>query len=152
METNLNNNADRLYRPSCTEAAAGSYSPLVLAFMGDTVYETAVRTMLVMRGNARPNDLNKQKNRLVKAAAQSAMMDALEPLLTEAEEAVYRRGRNAKSYTMAKNATMGDYRRATGFEALIGYLYLSGQEKRMYELLDAGIASLMAADELHRRR
>ena len=152
METNLNNNADRLYRPSCTEAEAGSYSPLVLAFMGDTVYETAVRTMLVMRGNARPNDLNKQKNRLVKAAAQSAMMDALEPLLTEAEEAVYRRGRNAKSYTMAKNATMGDYRRATGFEALTGYLYLSGQENRMYELLDAGIASLMAADELHRRR
>ena len=147
METNLNNDAGRLYRPSCTEAEAGSYSPLVLAFMGDTVYETAVRTMLVMRGNARPNDLNKQKNRLVKAAAQSAMMDTLEPLLTEAEEAVYRRGRNAKSYTMAKNATMGDYRRATGFEALIGYLYLSGQENRMYELLDAGIASLMAAKE-----
>ena len=91
METNLNNNADRLYRPSCTEAEAGNYSPLVLAFMGDTVYETAVRTMLVMHGNARPNDLNKQKNRLVKAAAQSAMMDTLEPLLTEAEEAVYRR-------------------------------------------------------------
>ena len=83
METNLNNNADRLYRPSCTEAEAGSYSPLVLAFMGDTVYETAVRTMLVMRGNARPNDLNKQKNRLVKAAAQSAMMDALEQRAAE---------------------------------------------------------------------
>ena len=135
METNLNNNADRLYRPSCTEAEAGSDSP-----------------MLVMHGNARPNDLNKQKNRLVKAAAQSAMMDTLEPLLTEAEEAVYRRGRNAKSYTMAKNATMGDYRRATGFEALIGYLYLSGQEDRMYELLDAGIAGVTAADDLHRRR
>ena len=62
--------------------------------------------------------------------------------LTEAEEAVYRRGRNAKSYTMAKNATMADYRRATGFEALVGYLYLSGRKERAYALIAAGISAL----------
>ena len=69
------------------------------------------------------------------------MMETIEPMLTEAEEAVYRRGRNAKSYTMAKNATMADYRRATGFEALVGYLYLSGRKERAYALIAAGISA-----------
>ena len=127
-----------------TEAEAGNYSPLVLAFLGDAVYELAVRTMLVKPGNARPNQLNRKKSQLVRAEAQSAMMAMIEPELTEAEEAVYHRGRNAKSYTSAKNASITDYRRATGFEALIGYLYLSGQTDRMYKIIALGIAALQA--------
>ena len=130
------------FEPDMTEAEAGSYSPLALAFQGDAFYELAVRTMLLSEGNARPNDLNRRKRRLVNAGAQSQMMETIEPMLTEAEEAVYRRGRNAKSYTMAKNATMADYRRATGFEALVGYLYLSGRKERAYALIAAGISAL----------
>ena len=79
---------------------------------------------------------------IVKAESQSAMIGVIEPMLSEHEEAVYKRGRNAKSYTSAKNASIGDYRRATGFEALIGYLYLSGQYERMMELVKAGLESL----------
>ena len=75
----------------------------------------------------------------MKAAAQSAMMEVIEPMLTEEEHSVYRRGRNAHSPTMAKNATMSDYRRATGFEALMGYLYLKEDFDRITELVRAGI-------------
>ena len=76
---------------------------------------------------------------MVKASAQSSMMEHLMELLTEEEAAVYKRGRNAKSVTMAKNATMSDYRRATGFEALMGYLYLTEQWKRMLDLIKIGL-------------
>ncbi len=134
-----NNTRDVRYLPHCTIEEAGSYSPLTLAFLGDSVYELSVRTMLMNHGNARPNDINKRKNSYVKAAAQSKMMEAIEPLLTEKERSVYRRGRNAKSYTMAKNASMADYRRATGFEALMGFLYLSCQNERLYELIGIGV-------------
>ena len=133
------------YIPSLTAAEAGSYSPLVLAFVGDSFYEQAIRTMFVLHGNARPNDLNRRKNRLVSAEAQSAMTEVLLPLLTEEEEKIYRRGRNARSYTSAKNASITDYRRATGFEALIGYLYLTGRTERAYELIDAAAVSFMKA-------
>lgn len=81
------------------------------------------------------NKMNRIVSSLVKAETQSKMIGLIEPVLTEAEEGIYKRGRNAKSYTSAKNATIGDYRRATGFEALIGYLYLSGQYMRMVELI-----------------
>ncbi|MGN0255710.1 MAG: Mini-ribonuclease 3 [Chordicoccus sp.] len=145
MEESVNKNPDKdqklreRFIPDKTEKEAGSYSPLVLAFIGDSAYELLVRTMLVNPGNARPNDLNRHKMSLVKADAQSDMMDVLEPLLTDAESRIYHRGRNAKSYTTAKNATVADYRRATGFEALIGYLYLTGQGDRMMELVSTGI-------------
>lgn len=118
-----------------------TYSPLTLAYIGDGVYELVIRTLLVERGNCQPQKLHKRASALVKAQAQSAMMEALTPLLTEEELSVYRRGRNAKSYTMAKNATMGDYRRATGFEALMGYLYLTEQEQRMLELIKEGLSA-----------
>ncbi len=116
-----------------------SYSPLTLAYIGDGVYELIVRTILVKRGNRPVNQLHRQASSLVKAAAQSAMMETLEPLLTEEEKSVYRRGRNAHSPTMAKHATMADYRRATGFEALLGYLYLKEDFARLVELVRAGI-------------
>ena len=75
----------------------------------------------------------------MKASAQSAMIEKLKPYLTEEEMGVFKRGRNAKAATMAKNATMSDYRRATGFEALMGYLYLTEQWERMLELMKIGI-------------
>ena len=118
-----------------------TYSPLTLAYIGDGAYELIVRTVLVKRGNCPVNRLHKQASSLVKAASQSAMMEVLEPMLTEEEAGVYRRGRNAHSPTMAKHATMSDYRRATGFEALIGYLYLKEDFTRMTELVHAGLTA-----------
>ena len=117
-------------------------SPLTLAYVGDAVYELIVRTILVRRDNCPVNLLNKKASSLVKAAAQSAAMAVLEPQLTEEEASVYRRGRNAHPSTKAKNATVGDYRRATGFEALVGYLYLKKEEERLLELVSLGIRSL----------
>ena len=116
-----------------------SYSPLTLAYLGDGVYELVIRTVLVKEGNCPVNQLHKRASRLVKASAQSAMIERLEPLLTEEEYNVYKRGRNAHSPTMAKHASMSDYRRATGFEALMGYLYLKEDFSRMLTLIRAGV-------------
>lgn len=119
-----------------------TYSPLTLAYIGDGIYELYIRTILVKQGNCQANKLHRRASRLVKAPAQSAMVETLEPLFTPEEEAVYKRGRNAKSYTTAKNATMGEYRRATGFEAVMGYLYLTGQHIRMIDLIKIGLEAL----------
>ena len=116
-----------------------AYSPLTLAYIGDGIYELIIRTILVEKGNTQVNKLHQRASRLVKASAQSQMIQTLTPHLTEEELSVFRRGRNAKSFTMAKNATMSDYRRATGFEALMGYLYLTEQWERMLELIRIGI-------------
>ena len=116
-----------------------TYSPLTLAYIGDGVYELVIRTILVKKGNCPVNQLHKQASNLVKAGTQSHMMEILEPMLTEEELAVYKRGRNAHSPTMAKHATMADYRRATGFEALMGYLYLKEEYHRIFALVRAGI-------------
>ena len=109
-------------------------NPLTLAYIGDGVYELVVRSVMVERTNTRAGLLHRQTSQYVKAEAQSKMMDVLLPVLTGEEESFYRRGRNAKSPTMAKNASVGDYRRATGFEALMGYLYLTDQMERIVEL------------------
>ena len=116
-----------------------SYSPLTLAYIGDAVYELIIRTVLVKKGNCPVNRLHKKTSSLVKAGAQSAIMEVIEEELTPEELSVYRRGRNAHSPTMAKHATMADYRRATGFEALMGYLYLKEDYTRMIELVRRGI-------------
>ena len=116
-----------------------TYSPLTLAYIGDAVYEIVIRTILVEKGNAQVNKLHQRASKLVKASAQYEIIEKLKEDLTEEELAVYKRGRNAKSYTMAKNATMSDYRRATGFEALMGYLYLTEQWERMLQLIKKGI-------------
>ena len=121
------------------ETEAKSYSPLVLAYIGDGIYDLVIRTVVVNRGNTQANKLHRKTSSLVKAAAQSAMIDELLEILTEEEKAVFKRGRNAKSATMAKNATMADYRKATGFEALMGYLYLSNQLERMVYLIKEGL-------------
>ena len=116
-----------------------TYSPLTLAYIGDGVYELVIRTILVKKGNCPVNQRHKHASSLGKAGAQSKMMETLEPILTEEELAVYKRGRNAHSPTMAKHATMADYRRATGFEALMGYLYLKEDYSRIVELVRKGI-------------
>ena len=118
-----------------------TYSPLTLAYIGDAAYELVVRTFLVDQGNSRPDKLHRKASSMVKAAAQAAMAEALKDSLTEEELSVYRRGRKAKSPTMAKNASMSDYRKATGFEALMGYLYLKGEQKRLIDLVYAGFVS-----------
>ena len=116
-----------------------SYSPLTLAYIGDGVYELIIRTILVKKGNCPVHRLHKKASSLVKAGAQSAIMEVIEEELTPEELSVYRRGRNAHSPTMAKHATMADYRRATGFEALMGYLYLKEDYTRILTLVRMGI-------------
>lgn len=119
-----------------------TYSPLALAFIGDGIYDLVIRSIITGSGNSRANQLHQHTSHLVKAHSQSAMMEYLLPELTKEEESVFRRGRNAHSATMAKNATMGDYRRATGFEALMGYLYLTDQMERMLDLIALGLDGL----------
>ena len=116
-----------------------TYSPLTLAYIGDAIYELVIRTILVEKGNTQVNKLHQRASKLVKASAQSEIIEKLKPYLTEEETGIFKRGRNAKSFTMAKNASMSDYRRATGFEALMGYLYLIEQWDRMLELIKIGI-------------
>lgn len=116
-----------------------TYSPLVLAYIGDGIYELIVRTILVGRGNCQANSLHKRASSYVKASAQAAMILALQEDLTEEEMQMYKRGRNAKTVSMAKHATMHDYRHATGFEALMGYLYLTDQMPRMIDLVKTGM-------------
>ena len=113
---------------------ADQYSPLTLAYMGDCAYEIVIRTLLVHKGNTHVDRLNKRASNLAKAATQSQIIGAIQDNLTEEELTIYKRGRNAKSYTSAKNASINDYRRATGFEALIGWLYLKGRKDRINEL------------------
>lgn len=119
-----------------------TYSPLTLAYIGDSIYDLIIRSMIVAKGNAPVNKLHKQASALVKANTQMRMYHAIEELLTEEEMAVYKRGRNAKSFTTAKNATMSDYRAATGFEALIGYLYLNNQMDRILSLVNCGLEKI----------
>jgi len=118
------------------------YSPLVLAYIGDAVYELMIRTMIVNHGNMQVNKLHKKSSSLVKAEAQANLIKILRPHLTEEENAVFKRGRNARSVTVAKNATMTDYRMATGFEALMGWLFLSERFERMTELTVIGLKEI----------
>lgn len=120
-----------------TGADPGQYSPLSLAFIGDSIYGAIVKSIVVLRGNAPANTLDRKAVRYIKAVSQSEAADMLIEggILSEEETAIYRRGRNAKSPTSAKNAPVGDYRKATGLEALIGYLYLKGDMSRVIELM-----------------
>ena len=112
------------------------YSPLVLAYIGDSVYEVYVRERVLEENPTMPAyKLHKLAVKYVKAAAQAKSMHSIEESLTEEELSVYKRGRNAKSPTVPKNADVTDYRCATGFEALIGYLQLSGNCDRLNEIM-----------------
>jgi len=124
-----------------SDTEAGSYSPLTLAYIGDAVFEILVRYIVVSRMKVPVSKLHKVSSRIVCAEAQSAMTAAIEGEFTEEEERIYRRGRNAKSNTAAKNASIVDYRRATGFEAVIGYLFLKGEYDRLIRIFEKAIAS-----------
>ena len=112
------------------------YSPLALAYMGDAVFDIFVREMVLSKGNMPANKLHKLAKSYVNAASQAEMYMRLEEIVTEEELAVMKRGRNAKSYTKAKNQTITDYRHATGLEALFGYLYLKKDMERLNELFE----------------
>ena len=116
-----------------------NYSPLTLAYIGDAAYELVIRSIIVEQGNALVNKLHKRSSRLVKAKTQAEAAARLMDVFTEEELAVYKRGRNARSHTMAKNAEMTDYRMATGFEAVMGYLHLKQDYERMVTLVSLGI-------------
>lgn len=115
-------------------------SPLALAYIGDAVYEMMVRTTVLTDGNMPVNRLHKRARDMVNAKAQAEFYYRVAENLTEEEEAVFRRGRNAKSYTTPKNADLMDYRHATGVEAVFGYLYLSDQTERAVSLFRLGMA------------
>ena len=119
----------------CKEVDVRAYSPLTLAYIGDAVYDLVIRTVVVERANRAANELHKRAVKFVQAGTQAAMITALQEILTEDELAVFKRGRNAKSNTSAKNASITDYRKATGFEALIGFLYLTNQTDRLLFLV-----------------
>ncbi len=124
---------------ACGEVDVRTYSPLVLAYIGDAIYDLVIRTIVVERGNTSANRLHKKTVTYVNARVQARMIEAMLEELTEEEQAVYKRGRNAKSYTTAKNASVIEYRKATGFEALCGYLYLTGNQERMLALIQMAI-------------
>lgn len=119
-----------------------TYSPLTLAYIGDGVFDLVIRSVVVGKGNTRANRLHQRTSQIVKAHTQAEIIEYLIPQLTEEETDIYRRGRNAKSPTMAKNATMLDYRKATGLEALVGYLYLTDQFERLVALVKSATDGL----------
>lgn len=127
---------------ACEEIDIRTYSPLTLAFVGDCIFDLVIRTVLSERANQAAHELHQAKSRIVKAPTQAKLVESLYDSLTEEEQAVYKRGRNAKSATSAKNASVTDYRKATGLEALFGYLFLTGQEERVLTLTREGLEKL----------
>jgi len=120
------------------EVSADAYSPLNLAYIGDAVFALLVRSEVIAGGNMSVKQQNEKAKAVVRAGAQSAMYHVLLPHLTEDELAVLKRGRNAKSFSRAKNASVSDYRHATGVEALFGYLFIKGMHGRIAELFCVG--------------
>ena len=112
-----------------------------LAFIGDAVFELVSRSYVLEHGSKQPDRLHKHNTAIVNAAAQSAMFGAIQDKLSEEELGIYKRGRNAGTATSARHQSIADYRRATGLEALFGYLYLTGQQERAKELFAEGISS-----------
>ena len=125
-----------------TESALTQYNPLVLAYVGDAVYEVFIRTLLVSKGNMSVHKLHKNSINYVKAKAQSDIIHRIMELLTQEEMDIVRRGRNAKSGTIPKNADVTEYKYATGFESLIGYLYLKKDFNRLIQILNISVSEL----------
>ena len=112
------------------------YSPLTLAYIGDSILDLRVKEHFVRKVNQQVRKYHKLVTEVVSAVSQAAFIDSMEDSLSEEELAIYHRGRNASVHSKAKNASMAEYKKATGLEALMGYLYLSGQEKRLSELIE----------------
>lgn len=121
---------------------ADNCAPLVLAYIGDCVYDLIIKNMVISFGNKPVHKLHEETSSFVQASTQSLMMRAMQQHLTEEEHVIYRRGRNTKSVSPAKNQTITDYRRATGFEALLGFLYLKKEYARLMQLVKIGLDSL----------
>lgn len=119
-----------------------TYSPLTLAYIGDAVFEIIIRTLIVEKGQRAANMLHKYTTKIVCAQTQAKMADTLESIMTEKEQDIYRRGKNTKLHSSAKNASLSDYRKATGFEALCGYLFLEGKTARIMELVKKALDEL----------
>ena len=124
---------------SMEEREARILNPQVLAFVGDGVYSLYIRQKIVLEDNLQGKDLHLQVINFVKAAGQSNFIDKLLPMLNDTEMSVFKRARNHKTLSQSKNANIIDYKRATGLEALLGYLYLIGNEKRLNEILAMSI-------------
>ena len=124
------------------EVNVENYSPLTLAYIGDSVYDLIIKTLVISEGNKQVKKLHQETSSMVQASAQSEMMRAMQEHLTEEEHAIYKRGRNAKSVSPAKNQSLTDYRRATGFEALMGWLYMKDEWERMLDLIRIGLKHL----------
>ena len=125
----------QLFHCNKTIQEVNQMSPLTWAYIGDGVYELYIRTYLVQKTNVKPHKLHAKAIGYVKAHAQAEILKRLETDLTQEEKEIVRRGRNTQTHHIAKNASMQDYMYATAFEALIGYLYLTGQEQRLEEIL-----------------
>lgn len=119
-----------------------SLPPLTLAYVGDSVFELYVRNRLIAQGRTKVGDLHRAAVRYVQASAQAATLAEISHDLSSVEQDVVRRGRNAKGHGAPKNARPGDYAAATAFEALLGFLFLSGEEERLGKLLQAAVRHL----------
>ena len=139
MEEGLNIYSTIIEKLAMEKQDIRTISPLTLAYIGDSVFDLTIKTMVVGQGNAPVNKMHKKVSEIVKAHGQVQMYEAIKDILTESEISVFKRGRNAKSYTSAKNATKIDYRIATGYEALLGYLYLQDKMDRVLELVNIGL-------------
>ena len=121
------------------EVRPNEYSPLALAFIGDSVFDLVIKSVIVEKANCQVNKLQNKTSKIVRATTQALIVDALKDELSEEEANIYRRWRNAKPYTKAKNASYSEYCKATGLEALVGYLYLKGDTERLVSLIKLGI-------------
>jgi len=124
---------------------AKQINPVTLAFLGDAVFTLWVRQKLVEKGAGKPSDLQRMAAKIVSAHGQSDFLERVLPMLTEEESDIFRRGRNAKKPTKSKHATAAEYNRSTGFEAVLGYLYLTGKTERITELLSQADEEAFAA-------
>ena len=111
-------------------------NPLVLAYIGDTIYDLFVRTYIIAMEEGTVHKLNNMAIQYVNAGSQCSALHEMDDILTDEEKSIVRRGRNVKSGTVPKNANVGEYRWATGLEALLGYLYLTGEKERLFFLME----------------
>ncbi len=130
---------DELRKSILEEENINAISPLVLAYIGDSIYEVYIRTHVVKTYKKRVHDLHKWATKFVKASAQAKIVHALKEKLTDEEWSIVKRGRNQKSGTVPKNADLSDYKYATGYECLLGYLFVAGYEERLEDIIKSSI-------------
>lgn len=124
------------------ESDVNQMSPLIWAYIGDSVYEQYIRNFLVTHTKLKPHNLHIEATKYVKASAQANILKELEDKLSEEEKEIVRRTRNTKNHHLPKNANVQDYMYATAFEGLIGYLYLTKQNERLQKLLELSLGTV----------